>query len=92
MSLIASDRASSASAALGRASGNRVLGPQRAIMLSGSAGRSRGVGWRRRRWSVAVTGFSAPTGFLVFRSFLALSPVRGSWGHAGDAWFVDLEG
>jgi hypothetical protein len=32
------------------------------------------------------------TGSLVFRSFLALSPVRGSWGHAGDAWFVDLEG
>jgi hypothetical protein len=24
--------------------------------------------------------------------FLALSPVRGSRGHAGDAWFVDLEG
>jgi hypothetical protein len=22
--------------------------------------------------------------------FLALSPVRGPWGHAGDAWFVDL--
>ena len=29
---------------------------------------------------------------LVFRSFLALSPVRGSRGHAGDAWFVDLGG
>jgi hypothetical protein len=27
---------------------------------------------------------------LVFRSFLPLSPVRGSWGHAGDEWFVDL--
>jgi hypothetical protein len=27
---------------------------------------------------------------LVFRSFLALSLVRGTWGHAGDAWFVDL--
>src|SRR3954449_1295778 len=27
---------------------------------------------------------------LVFRSFLALSLVRGPWGHAGDAWFVDL--
>jgi hypothetical protein len=26
---------------------------------------------------------------LVFRSFLALSPVGGPWGHAGDAWFVD---
>jgi len=22
--------------------------------------------------------------------FLALSPVRGSWRHAGDEWFVDL--
>ncbi len=29
---------------------------------------------------------------LVFRSFLALSPVRGSRGHAGDEWFVDLGG
>jgi hypothetical protein len=25
----------------------------------------------------------------VFRSFMALSPVRGSRGHAGDEWFVD---
>ena len=39
-----------------------------------------------------VTGFSAPTGHLVFRSFLALSLVRGSRGHAGDEWFVDLGG
>ena len=29
---------------------------------------------------------------LVFRSFLALSPVRGSWGHADGEWFVDLGG
>jgi hypothetical protein len=29
---------------------------------------------------------------LVFRSFLTLSLVRGPWGHAGDAWFVDLGG
>jgi hypothetical protein len=27
---------------------------------------------------------------LVFRSFLALSLVRGARGHAGDEWFVDL--
>jgi hypothetical protein len=27
---------------------------------------------------------------LVFRSFLALSPVRGSRGHADDVWVVDL--
>jgi hypothetical protein len=33
--------------------------------------------------------FSAP---LVFRSFLTLPLVRGSRGHAGDAWFVDLGG
>ena len=26
---------------------------------------------------------------LVFRSFLALLLVRGTWGHAGDEWFVD---
>jgi hypothetical protein len=32
----------------------------------------------------------APGILLVFRSFLALSLVRGPWGHAGDAWFVDL--
>ena len=38
----------------------------------------------------AVSRFSALTGCLVFRSFLALSLVRGSRGHAGDAWFVDL--
>jgi hypothetical protein len=44
------------------------------------------------RWSAACATFWNPTGCLVFRSFLALSPVRGSWGHAGDAWFVDLEG
>ena len=29
---------------------------------------------------------------LVFRSFLVLSLVRGSRGHAGDEWFVDLGG
>jgi hypothetical protein len=31
----------------------------------------------------------SPPRTLVFRSFLALSLVRWSWGHAGDAWFVD---
>jgi hypothetical protein len=42
------------------------------------------------RRSQGQTGFWNPTGGLVFRSFLALSLVRGTWGHAGDAWFVDL--
>jgi len=28
--------------------------------------------------------YPGPTDSLVFRSFLPLSPVRGSWGHAGD--------
>jgi hypothetical protein len=27
-----------------------------------------------------------------FAVFLALSLVRGPWGHAGDTWFVDLGG
>jgi hypothetical protein len=34
----------------------------------------------------------APTGCLVFLSFLGLSPVRGSRGHAGEEWFADLGG
>ena len=36
--------------------------------------------------------FFTVSGALVFRSFLALSLVRGPWGHAGDEWFVDLGG
>jgi putative transposase len=47
--------------------------------------------WHRqlvaRRWTTQPARPGRP---LVFRSFLALSLVRGSRGHAGDEWFVDL--
>ena len=47
-----SGRAAPASSARGRASGRRVGGPQRAIMLLGTAERVE-AGWPRRRWSEA---------------------------------------
>ena len=49
--------------------------------------------WHRqliaRRWTTQPTRPGRP---LVFRSFLGLSLVGGSRGHAGDEWFVDLGG
>ena len=39
---------------------------------------------------LSIPSFFDPGLPLVFRSFLALSLVRGSRGHAGDGWFVDL--
>jgi hypothetical protein len=39
-----------------------------------------------------TNGTSYAVALLVFRSFLVLSLVRGSRGHAGDEWFVDLGG
>jgi hypothetical protein len=39
---------------------------------------------------VTVPVWLDPDRALVFRSFLALSLVHGSRGHAGDGWFVDL--
>jgi hypothetical protein len=47
---------------------------------------------RRLRRSSAAALNSSACRTLVFRSFLVLSLVRGSRGHAGDEWFVDLGG
>jgi hypothetical protein len=53
---------------------------------------------RMRKGSIMPTtvGRSAPMLLarlaLVFRSFLVLSLVCGSWGHADGEWFVDLGG
>jgi hypothetical protein len=46
------------------------------------------------RWSADALGLALADLIVIPRvsQFLALSPVRGSRGHAGDAWFVDLEG
>ena len=70
---------------------------------STSRGRCSGTS-HRRSWAGSTPRSSSVTGVssslyrghppstdvpLVFRSFLALSLVRGSRGHAGDGWFVD---